>query len=428
MAGSQTFSSSSFLGWIDLLQSADPAICGQLARVGFGISYIEIVYAQLNQRLDRFLDDQGDQIIGGVVASRSLPRENIWADDNFAAIADDLVFDQALIDRAELLNAEIAIVDVAAAIGSLFKRKHIDDVGHNVIGDPYVGEQRYALAVEKPAVVRRQTDGGIAFIDSPAEIVDDRPVSGSARREDVIVIFAVPDVAAYLLAQRVVVVTRVTDGKQIAVLRIQNEQEAVEKNQGGLTHVRQGRFRSGSGNGTGKFWEDLLEDQSGKTGRNPFLVKPAFLNGALVERPWVSRPSKESFAPKDEHEHLQPVIPLGFGEGEQAVIVSREIKKRCEIDFEKLLRNRPGALIVEPPPGAIGENAPAEFAGGQVIHTPKIAKHLGRWRGLLSPSPGAAVQWTPPALRLDDCEAELIALPVLSKTVRAVFSRVIREQ
>ena len=106
-----------------------------------------------------------------------------------------------------------------------------------------------------------------------------------------------------------------------------------------------------------------------------------------MERARVGRPGKESFAPEDEHEHLQPVVPLGFGEGEQAVIVSREIKERCEIDFEKLLRDRPGALIVEPPPGAIGENAPAEFAGGQVIHTPKIAKHLGRGRGLLSRLP-----------------------------------------
>ena len=121
-------------------------------------------------------------------------------------------------------------------------------------------------------------------------------------------------------------------------------------------------------------------------------------------------------------------MPLGFGEGEQAVIVSREIKERCEIGFEELLRNRPGTLIVDPPPGAIGENAPAEFAGGQVIHTPKIAKHLRRRRRLLSPSPGAAIQWTPPALRLDDCEAELVALPFLSKTVRARFGRVIREQ
>ena len=65
------------------------------------------------------------------------------------------MFKQALIDRAELLNAEIAIVDVAAAIRSLLERKRIDDVGHDCIANPNVGEQRYALSVEKPAIVRR---------------------------------------------------------------------------------------------------------------------------------------------------------------------------------------------------------------------------------------------------------------------------------
>ena len=105
-----------------------------------------------------------------------------------------------------------------------------------------------------------------------------------------------------------------------------------------------------------------------------------------------------------------------------------EIKKRCEIDFEELLRDGPDTLIIEPPPGAVGEDAPAEFSGGQVIHTPKIAEHLGRGRGLLAPAPGAAIQWAPPSLGLDDREAELVALPFLGKAIGAVLRRLIGKQ
>ena len=105
-----------------------------------------------------------------------------------------------------------------------------------------------------------------------------------------------------------------------------------------------------------------------------------------------------------------------------------EIEKRREIHLEKLLRDGPGPLVVEPPSCAVGENAPAEFAGGQIVHPPKITEHLGRGRGLLAPAPGAAIQWAPPALGLDDREAELVALPFLGEAVGAVLRRVVREQ
>ena len=81
----------------------------------------EIVHAQSDQRPDRFLDDQANQIVGRVVAARSFPRKDIRADGDLAAIADDLLFEQALIDGAELLNAKIAVVDVTAAIWGLFE-------------------------------------------------------------------------------------------------------------------------------------------------------------------------------------------------------------------------------------------------------------------------------------------------------------------
>ena len=91
----------------------------------------------------------------------------------------------------------------------------------------------------------------------------------------------------------------------------------------------------------GKTW---LEDQSGKTGGDAFLVKPAFLDGALVERARVGRPGKESLAPEDEHKHLQPVTAIRFREGKQAVVMAGEIEKRREIDFEETAPRRTGRL------------------------------------------------------------------------------------
>ena len=51
-------------------------------------------------------------------------------------------------------------------------------------------------------------------------------------------VFAPTDIATHLIAQRVVIVACVADRQQVAVLGIENEQEAVEKNQGSLAHLR----------------------------------------------------------------------------------------------------------------------------------------------------------------------------------------------
>ena len=216
-------------------------------------------------------------------------------------------------------------------------------------------------------------------------------------------VFAPPDIAAHLLAQRVVIVARIADRQKVAVLGIEDKQEAIEEDQGGLAHLRQRGLGRGCCDGAGKLGKDLAEDQSGKAGGNAFLVKPAFLDGSLVECARVGRTGKERLPPEDESKHLQPVTAIVFREGEKDFVMAREIEKSREIHLKKLLRDGTGALIIEPPPCTVGENAPAEFAGGQVVHAPKIAEHLGRGRGLLTPAPGAAIKW--PAQRLDSMTA-----------------------
>ena len=105
-----------------------------------------------------------------------------------------------------------------------------------------------------------------------------------------------------------------------------------------------------------------------------------------------------------------------------------KVEERREIDLEELLGDRPRALVVEPPPRAVGENAPAEVAGGYIVDPPQVAQHLGRWRRLLAVPPGAAVERALPALGLHHCKAELVAPPFLGEAVGLALRRFVREQ
>ena len=130
----------------------------------------------------------------------------------------------------------------------------------------------------------------------------------------------------------------------------------------------------------------------------------------------VGRARQEGLAPEDQREHLQRVSAFRLVEGEQAVVVAGKIEDGREIDFEELLGDRPRALVVEPPPRAIGEDAPAEVAGGHIVDPPQVAQHLGRWRRLLAVPPGAAVERALPALGLHHRKAELVAPPFLGRS------------
>ena len=172
----------------------------------------------------------------------------------------------------------------------------------------------------------------------------------------------------------------------------------------------------------------MAEDQIGQTGGNAFLVETAFRDGALMEGARVGCARQEGIAPEDQREHLEPVAALRFGEGEQAVVVAGKVEERSEFDLEELLRDRPRALVVEPPSRAVGENAPAEPARGHIVDASQVAQHLGRRGRLLAGSSGAAVERAQPALGLDHREPKLVALPLLGKAVGLALRRFVREQ
>ena len=149
------------------------------------------------------------------------------------------MFEQPLIDRAELLNAKITIIDVPAAGFRALKRKRIDRVGHDRIGEANSREKRRPVTIEKAAVIGWQADRGIALVDRPAQIIDDRPIAGGCVGKYVVLGFALADAAAHFVAQAIVVIAAVAHRQQVAVFGIEDEQEPIKKDQRGVANVRQ---------------------------------------------------------------------------------------------------------------------------------------------------------------------------------------------
>ena len=130
---------------------------------------------------------------------------------------------------------------------------------------------------------------------------------------------------------------------------------------------------------------------------------------------------------EEKDEHRQPVAAFGGIEREQALVVSGDVENRSEIDLAELLRDRAGTLVVEPPPRAVGEDAPAESSGCEVIDATEVPEHLRGGSGL-GVQVGAPVERKHPGLGLDDGEPQLVALPFLPEIVGAVLRRLVGEQ
>ena len=256
------------------------------------------------------------------VAPRTLAREDVRSHDDRLAVAHEFTFEQALVDRSELLHAQVAVVDVAAPAGALLERQCVDDVGQELVAEPNVGEQRRALPVEQAAVVGRQADGGVTPVDGRGEIVDRGPVAGGGGREGVVPILALPDVVAHLHAESVVVVAFVANGQQLAIFGVEDEQQTIEQREGRVAHVGQRCVRRGLRDGAREFREDVIEDQVREVGRDALLVVPAFFQRPPMESAPVRGGGQKRIPAEEEHEHRQPVAAVRGIECEQALVVS----------------------------------------------------------------------------------------------------------
>ena len=378
--------------------------------------------------VDRLPDDDSHQVVWRVVAARILAREDVGPNGDRPVFAHDLPLEQPLIDGPELLDAEVPVVDVAAAVRRLLERERVDDIRHHCIAEPHVGQQRRAFPVEQAPVVGRQADRGVAGVDGAAEIVEGRPVTGGTGRKDVAGVLAAADVTAHFFSKRVVVVAVVPHRQQVAIFGIEYEQEAVEQDQRGIAHLGQWRVGRGMGDGAGKVGKDLSEDQAGEAGGHPLLMEAAFLDGALVKRPLVGGVGQEGVPPEHQCEQPQPMAAATAVEGEQAVVVAGQVEHGGQVEFEELFRDGEGALVVETPLPAVGQDAPAQPARCEIVDAPQVPQHLGGRRRLFAATARAAVERAKQALRLDDRKPERVAFPLLGKPVGVVFGRVVGEQ
>ena len=101
--------------------------------------------------------------------------------------------------------------------------------------------------------------------------------------------------------------------------------------------------------------------------------------------------------------------------GKQVVAVKAE--DTAEVDLQELFGYRAGARPIEPPFGAIAEDAPAQPSVGQIVDAPQIAEHLGRGRSRLVTT-GGAVERAAPALAFHRRQAMAVALPFLRFGIR----------
>ena len=283
----------------------------------------EGLHARRDERVDRLADDEVDEVVVRVIATSALAREDVWLDANLFAVFRQSAFEQPLVDRPELLNAEVTIVDVSSPRGRLLERQNVGDFRHHRVVQTDLGQKRRAGRIEQPSIVGRQPDRGVAVVDRPAKLFDDGPIAGGRRREGVILILAAAHFGADLLAEAIGLVPSVVDRQQAAVLGVKNEQQAVEKDQRGVAHVLQRRRRRGCGDGLRERRKDKAENLVRQVAGDPLLVKAALIERDLVERPLLAARGEESLASEHEREDPKPMRARLLVEREQASVVAR---------------------------------------------------------------------------------------------------------
>ena len=221
-------------------------------------------------------------------------------------------------------------------------------------------------------------------------------VPGRGRGEDVRQLHAPVDVVAHRLAQAVVVVAAVVDREQVAVLGVEEEEQAVEQNQGGLAYIPK-ICAALFGERADQCGVDLFEDGAGKVVCDPFLVAEAFGDGVLEEAGLraVARAEGGPAEEEAEGENGAGVVQTGGG---------------VKVDFVVAAGARAGAAVIEAPDAAVGQDTPADAPVGADIGRGQVAQDLRvRCAGLSVVVLVVCVEGAAEALALGDGEGVHIA-------------------
>ena len=191
------------------------------------------------------IDDQIDELLGRVEAAAVLAGVGIGPDGDLAGVtARRLPLQEPLVDRAELLDGHVAVVDEAAPGARVpGMAQAVDDRGDLRVGEPDPFQQRGGLGGEQSAVVGRQADGGVALVDEFEQGHQPVVVVAGDRGVGVLVGHPAGDVVPDPLSQAIVVVANVIDRQQAPVLGVEDEEQPIEEDEGGLPDLGEGSRR-----------------------------------------------------------------------------------------------------------------------------------------------------------------------------------------
>ena len=198
-------------GGIVVLQFAQPLRLGRTQPAQRLHLSLKSLRALVEQGADRLPDEQLNQIVVGVITAAALAGENGGADPDLAsAVADHPVFQQALVDRAQLLHRQIAVIDPAALLPHRTARQAVNQLGHHRIGQGQTFQQGMGAVVEQAAVVGRHAERSVALADDLEQVLERAVAAPGAGAEDSVRVQMPRDLLADD-AQGIVVIARVVD-------------------------------------------------------------------------------------------------------------------------------------------------------------------------------------------------------------------------
>jgi hypothetical protein len=156
------------------------------------------------QLFHRPLQDELDQDLVGVEGAGTLAGGLVGDDLDLAVLLDHFVFQEALVDRAELLDRKIPVVDPSPAV----MRQSEDHARQSGVGQIGPFQQRRRFGIEQPTIVGRQAERRLTLVDRAEQGAQATIVVADRGGEGVVVLHALCDLVPDR-AQAVVVVASI---------------------------------------------------------------------------------------------------------------------------------------------------------------------------------------------------------------------------
>ena len=234
-------------------------------------------------------------------------------------------------------------------------------------------------------------------------------VAGGGFRKRLALLLAAPHLFAHPLPEADVGVGPVLHRQQVPVFGVEDEQQAVEQHQSGFAHICQIGGRGRGGYRRGQIRKGAIENELREILGNALLEVAPLPQGAFVQVVAGLVSLREGAAVEQQREQLQGVAAFVRVRPKQAIVAAGQVQRHRQIDFEELIGYGVRPLPVQPPLGAVGENAPTRPAVPEALGAAQVAQHLRRGRQGFAVSAGGAVQGAQPALGFHQHGADGVA-------------------